>query len=70
MAQPKQFDINPIENLGKNFADKTQTFIYWNASVEHGKTVKEIDENLASIDDNQQLAELLLRRVDAIYRRE
>ena len=34
------------------------------------KTVKEIDENLASNDDNKQIAELLLRQRDAINRRE
>ena len=70
MAQPKQFDINQIENLLTNFANKAQTLSCWNTAVEHGKTVKEIDEILASNDDNKQLAELLLRRADAIYRRE
>ena len=43
---------------------------YWNAGVEHGKTIRGIDENLASNDDNKQIAELLLRRIDAINRRE
>ena len=43
---------------------------YWNAAVEHGKTVKEIDENLASIVDDKQIADLLLRRTDVIQRRE
>ena len=32
--------------------------------------MKEIDENLASNDDNKKIAELLLRRTDAINRRE
>ena len=70
MAQPKRFDINKVENFLKNSADNAQTRSYWNADVEHGKTVKEIDENLASNDDNKQIAELLLRRTDAINRRE
>ena len=42
---------------------------YWNAAVEHGKTVKEIDENLASNVDDKQIADLLLRRTDVINRR-
>ena len=70
MAEPKRFDINKIENFMKNSADKTQTLSYWNAAVEHGKTIRGIDENLASNDDNKQIAELLLRRIDAINRRE
>ena len=70
MAQPKRFDINKIENFLKNSADKTQTLSYWNAAVEHGKTVKEIDENLASNVDDKQIADLLLRRTDAINRRD
>ena len=70
MAEPKRFDINKIENFLKNSADKAQTLSYWNAAVEHGKTVKEIDENLASNVDDKQIADLLLRRKDAINRRD
>ena len=70
MAQPKRFDINKIENFLKNSADIAQTRSYWNAALEHGKTVKAIDENLASNDDDKQIAELLLRRTHAINRRE
>ena len=70
MAEPKRFDINKIENFLKNSADKAQTLSYWNAAVEHGKTVKEIDENLASNVDDKQIADLLLRRTDAINRRD
>ena len=69
MAEPKRFDINKIENFLKNSADKAQTLSYWNAAVEHGKTVKEIDENLAGNVDGKQIADLLLRRTDAINRR-
>ena len=68
MAEPKRFDINKIESFLKNSADKAQTLSYWNAAVEHGKIVKEIDENLASIVDDKHIAELLLRRTDAINR--
>ena len=70
MAEPKRFDNNKIENFLKNSADKTQTLSYWNAAVEHGETIRGIDENLASNDDNKQIAELLLRRRDAKNRRE
>ena len=70
MAQPKRFDINKVENFLKNSADKAQTLSYWNAAVGHSKTIRGIDENLASNDDNKQIAELLLRRIDAINRRE
>ena len=70
MAEPKRFDINKIENFLKNSADKAQTLSYWNAAVEQGKTVKEIDENLASNVDDKQIADLLLRRTDAINRRD
>ena len=70
MAESKRFDINKIENFLKNSADKAQTLSYWNAAVEHGKTVKEIDENLASNVDDKQIADLLLRRTDAINRRD
>ena len=70
MAEPKRFDINKIENFLKNSADKAQTLSYWNAAVEHGKTVKEIDENLTSNVDDKQIADLLLRRTDAINRRD
>ena len=69
MAEPKRFDINKIENFLKNSADKAQTLSYWNAAVEHAKTVKEIDENLACNVDDKQIADLLLRRTDAINRR-
>ena len=70
MAEPKRFEINKIENFLKNSANKAQTLSYWNAAVEHGKTVKEIDENLASNVDDKQIADLLLRRTDAINRRD
>ena len=69
MAQPKRFDINKVENFLNNSANKAQTLSYWNAAVEHGKTLKEIDENLASNVDEKQIADLLLRRTDAINRR-
>ena len=69
MAEPKRFDINKVEKFLKNSADKAQTLSYWNAAVEHGKTVKEIDENLASNGDDKQIADLLLRRTDTINRR-
>ena len=70
MAQSKRFEINKIENFLKNSAENAQTRSYWNAAVEHGKTLKEIDENLASNDDDKQTAELLLRRTGAENRRE
>ena len=70
MAQPKQFDINKFENILKNSARKARTLSYWKAAVEHGKTFKAIDENLASNDDNKQIAQLRLRRTDAINRGE
>ena len=70
MAEPKRFDIYKIENFLKNSADKAQTLSYWTAAVEHGKTVKEIDENLARNVDDKQIADLLLRRTDAINRRD
>ena len=70
MAQPKKFYINKIENILKNSADKAQTLSYLNAAELPGKTVKAIVENLSSKDDNKQIAELLLRRTDAINRRE
>ena len=67
---PKRFDVNKIENFLKNSADKAQTLSYWNTAVEHGKTVKEFDEKLASNVDDKQIADLLLRRTDAINRRD
>ena len=70
MAEPKRFDINKIENFLKNSADKAQTLSYWNAAIEHGKTVKEIDENLTSNVDDKQIADLLLRRTDSMNRRD
>ena len=70
MAQPKRFDITKVENFLENSADKAQTFSYWTAAEEHGQTIREIDENLASNDDDKQIAELLLRRTDTINRRE
>ena len=70
MAQPKRFDINKVVNFLKNSAHKAQTWSYWNAAVNQGKTLEEIDENLASNDDNEQIAKLLLRRIDVINRRE
>ena len=70
MAEPKRFDINKIKNFLKNSADKAKTLSYWNAAVEHGKTIREIDENLASNVDDKQIADLLLRRTDAINRRD
>ena len=57
MAEPKRFDINKDESFLKNSADKAQTLRYWKAVVEHGKTVKEIDENLVSIVDDKQTAD-------------
>ena len=70
MAQPKRFDINKVENFLKNSADKAQIVSHWNAAYEHGETIRTIDENLARNDDNKQIAELLLRRIDVINRRE
>ena len=70
MAEPKRFGINKIENFLKNSADKAQTLSYWNTAVEHGKSVKEIDENIASNVDDKQITDLLLRRTDAINRRD
>ena len=70
MAEPKRFDINKVENFLKNSADKAQTLSYWNAAVEHGKAIRGIDVNLASNVDNKQIADLLLRRTDAINRRD
>ena len=70
MAEPKRFDINKIQNFLKNSADKAQTLSYWNAAVEHGKTVKEIDDNLTSNVDDKQIAGLLLRRTDSMNRRD
>ena len=70
MAQPKRFDINKVENFLKNSADAAQIVSHWNAACEHGKTIRAIDENLARNDDNKQIAELLLRRIDVINRRE
>ena len=70
MAQPKRFDINKVENFLKNSADVAQIVSHWNAACEHGKTIRAIDENLARNDDNKQIAELLLRRIDVINRRE
>ena len=69
MAEPKRFDINKIDYFLKNSAEKAQTLSSWNAAVEHSKTVREIDENLASNVDNKQIADLLLRRTDAKNRR-
>ena len=65
MAQPKRFDINKVDNLLENSAENAQTRSYWNAAVEHGKSLKENDENLAINDDNKQTAELQLRQTDA-----
>ena len=70
MAQPKLFDINKVENFLKNSADKAQTVSYWNAVVEHGKTIRGVHERLTSNDDDKQIAELPLRRSDSINRRE
>ena len=70
MAQPKRFDINKVENFLKNSADTAQIVSHWKAACEHGKTIRAIDENLASNDHNKQIAELLLRRIDVINRRE
>ena len=70
MAQPKRFDINKVENFLKNSADKAQILSHWNAAVERGKTIRAIDEMLARNDDNKQMAELLLRQIDVINRRE
>ena len=70
MAQPKRFDINKVESFLKNSADAAQIVSHWNAACEHGKTIRAIDENLARNDDNKQIAELLLRRIDVINRRE
>ena len=70
MAQPKRFNINKVENFLKNSADNAQTRIFFYAAVEHGKYLEKIDENLASNDDDKQIAELLLRQTDAMNRRE
>ena len=66
MAEPKRFDIHKVESFLKNSADKAQTVSYWNAAVEHGKTVKVLASNV----DDKQIADLLLRRTDAINRRD
>ena len=70
MAQPKRLDIHKVENFLKNSADKAQTLSYWNAACEHSETIRAIDENISRNDDNKLIAELLLRRIDIINRRE
>ena len=61
MAQPIRFDINKVENFLTTSADIALTRSYWTLAVEHDETLKEIDENIASNDDNKRIAELLLR---------
>ena len=46
--------------------NKPAMLSYSSAAVEHGKTVKEIDENPASNVDDKQISDILLRRTDAI----
>ena len=54
MAQLNWFDINKVENFLNNSAEKAQTLSNWNAAVEHGKTIRGIDENQAiNVDDNR-----------------
>ena len=71
MAQPKRFDINKVKNFLKKSADKAQRLRQLSeCSCRHVKTIRGFDENLASNDDNKQIAELLLRRIDVINMRE
>ena len=55
--------------LGTEFNQEEKRWLNQNDLISR-KPVKEIDENLASNDDNKQIAELLLRQTDAINRRE
>ena len=61
MDQTKRYDINKCGNFLKKSADKAKTLSSWNAVVEDGKSVKEIDDNLGCPHDNKQRAELLLK---------
>ena len=53
-------------NFLKNLADDAQRLSYWNAAVENDTTARGIDENIVSIIDNKQVAELLLLRRSAM----
>ena len=55
--EPKRFDINKFEIFLKKSAEKVQVVNFWDTAVMHVRTVKEIDENLACNDGNQQIAE-------------
>ena len=54
----------------KNSADKTQTLRFWIAAVDHGKTIRKIDEKLNDDQSDRQIAELLLRRKNSAQQRE
>ena len=64
MADLKQFNPNKNEKVLKNSADNIQVFSFWNSAVDHGNSIKEIDENLYDDHNDKQKAELLLRRKD------
>ena len=70
MEEPKRFDPNKIENFLKNSAGKNQILSYWNAAVDHGKTIREIGEKLHDDNDDKPKAELLLRRKNTAQKRE
>ena len=70
MAQSKRFEINKVENFLKNSSGKAQTWRYWNAALDNGRMIKEIDENLARKDDNKEKAELPLGQTDALRSQE
>ena len=56
-----------IVTLGTKFNQEVKRWLNQNDLI---SLLKDIDGNLASNDDNKQIAELLLRRTDAINRRE
>ena len=66
----QRFDINICEYFPNNSADNAQTLSFWNAAVEHGMTVKEIDDNSSCTYDDNKKAEFLLQIKEAAPKRE
>ena len=63
-------DRDKVERYLRNSAIKTQFLNYWDTSNVLGETIAEINGKLTQNVDKKQIAELLLRREDAVNRPE
>ena len=65
MAEPKRNNPGKNDNFPKFSRERTQVLNFWDTAIARGRAVTEIVERLAQYDDDNYIAELLVRRKQA-----